>query len=188
MAGARAARRARGREGAIDAIRWERVQQLFHDAAGRPAAERLAYLNSACADDPALIPEVQSLLEADAEGNSLLDGGLARAASDLLDGGVPVACSMRLGPTGSSMSLGKAAWAWCTGDARDLGSAAALKILRDVASPARRERFPANSAPRRNHPSIAHLRPTPSRRHAMVRHGRWEASSPLAGARAVAGR
>jgi len=135
---------------------------LFHAAAGRPAAERLAYLTSACADDPALVPEVQSLLEADAEGNALLDGGLARAASDLLDGGVPVALrSMQFGPYRIIDVLGEGGMGVVYRAVRDdLGSVAALKILRDAwLSPARRERFASEqrTLAQLNHPSIAHL-------------------------------
>ena len=44
LARPRAARHALDSGGRIDAARWERVQQLFHDAAERPAAERRAFL------------------------------------------------------------------------------------------------------------------------------------------------
>jgi tetratricopeptide (TPR) repeat protein len=47
--------------------RWQRVEELFHEAIRRPAAERDAWTAAACAGDPELQEEVASLLAADAE-------------------------------------------------------------------------------------------------------------------------
>ena len=138
------------------------MQQIFHDAAGRPAAERLAFLDSVCVDDPALIPEVLSLLQADADGHALLDRDLADVAREVLDGGVPPALrTMRFGPYRILRVLGEGGMGVVyLAEREDLASVAALKILRDAwLSPARRERFAIEqrTLAQLNHPSIAHL-------------------------------
>src|SRR3954471_6313854 len=43
--------------------RWREIEVLFHSALTRPAAERPAFLARACARDPTLRAEVQSLLD-----------------------------------------------------------------------------------------------------------------------------
>ena len=45
----------------------DRVQELFDRAVALPAAGRSAFLAAACADEPALRAEVESLLASDAE-------------------------------------------------------------------------------------------------------------------------
>lgn len=47
----------------MDPARWQRVQELFHEAQARPSAERSVFLDDAC-DDPELRAEVDALLEA----------------------------------------------------------------------------------------------------------------------------
>jgi tetratricopeptide (TPR) repeat protein len=49
----------------ISPDRWTRLVEVFEMAADRPPAERRAILAVACADDPALLREVNRLLEAD---------------------------------------------------------------------------------------------------------------------------
>ena len=120
------------------------------------------YLEGACADDPGLIPEVLSLLEADEAGHVLLDRDLAAVARDVLDDGVPAALrTMRFGPYRIIDVLGEGGMGVVYRAMRDdLGSVAALKILRDAwLSPARRERFAIEqrTLAQLNHPSIAHL-------------------------------
>ncbi len=53
--------------------RWTRIQDVFLDAAERPAGERAAFLDEACAGDGDLRREVESLLAADVTGTPLLD-------------------------------------------------------------------------------------------------------------------
>jgi eukaryotic-like serine/threonine-protein kinase len=53
--------------------RWLRVEQLFHDAVGRPAPQRAAFLRRACASEPALLREVTSLLAQYEENPGWLD-------------------------------------------------------------------------------------------------------------------
>jgi serine/threonine protein kinase/tetratricopeptide (TPR) repeat protein len=108
------------------------------------------------------VPEVASLLEADASSHALLDRSLAEVARDVLDSGVPATLrAMRFGPYRIIDVLGEGGMGVVYRAVRDdLGSVAALKILRDAwLSPARRERFAIEqrTLAQLNHPSIAHL-------------------------------
>jgi serine/threonine-protein kinase len=105
---------------------------------------------------------VLSLLEADAGGHALLDRDLADVAREVLEGGVPATLrSLRFGPYRIIDVLGEGGMGVVYRAVRDdLGSVAALKILRDAwLSPARRERFASEqrTLAQLNHPSIAHL-------------------------------
>jgi len=142
----------------VDSARWERVQELFHDAVDLPEGERRSFLQRACAGDESLIDEVLSFIDEDAEG-TLLDRGLAHAATRLLD---PDAAALtEIGPYRIVRALGEGGMGVVfLAERTDLGSQAAIKILRDAwLSPARRERFATEqqTLAHLNHPSIARL-------------------------------
>ncbi|HEX7123652.1 MAG TPA: serine/threonine-protein kinase [Gemmatimonadaceae bacterium] len=143
----------------MDTTRWERVQALFHEALERPVHERSRFVAEVCGDDAVLAAEVLSLLEADAEGGTVLDRGLAQAASDVLD--VRRASTDRLGPYRLTRVLGEGGMGVVyLGQRDDLESVAAIKILRDAwLSPARRERFviEQRTLAQLRHPAIAQL-------------------------------
>jgi tetratricopeptide (TPR) repeat protein len=61
--------------------RWEAVSRLFGQAAELPADQRAAFLDSACADDPQVREEIESLLRADADATEVLAGTVSDAAS-----------------------------------------------------------------------------------------------------------
>ncbi len=142
----------------MDQARWERIQALFHAAAELPDRERRPFLERRCADDPALVTEVLSLVEEDAR-PMLLDSGVAPAARRLLDD--RAAPTARFGPYRITRMLGEGGMGVVyLAEREDLGSIAAIKILRDAwLSPARRERFAAEqrTLARLVHPSIAQL-------------------------------
>jgi serine/threonine-protein kinase len=48
----------------MDTKTWERIEALFFDALERPAADRAAFLDVACAEAPALRQEVDAMLAA----------------------------------------------------------------------------------------------------------------------------
>ncbi len=52
---------------------WERAKQIFGDALLRPPADRPHYVQMSCGDDPELIAEVGSLLQAQTEAADFLD-------------------------------------------------------------------------------------------------------------------
>ncbi len=60
--------------------RWQQVKEAFSRASALSGAERKAYVDSVCAQDPPLGAELRSLLAADACAEAILD----RAASDYL--------------------------------------------------------------------------------------------------------
>lgn len=142
--------------------RWRRMQELFHAAADLPAVEQAAFLADACRDDRALRDEVESLLRHDARHFGLIDRDLANVAGDLLPSSaeLPVP-SHAFGAYRASRLLGEGGMGVVYLARRaDLGSVAAVKILRDASlSPARRERFLAEqrTLAQLNHPGIARL-------------------------------
>lgn len=146
----------------MDSARWERAQLLFHHAATLPAAERGAYLDAECAEDAQLAADVIALLDADAEGDSLLDRGVETAARNVLgEESIPLALRSEFGAYRITELLGEGGMGVVyLAQRADLGTLAAIKILRDAwLSPARRERFASEqrTLAQLNHPSIARL-------------------------------
>lgn len=142
----------------MNAGHWERVQTLFHEAADLPEPERHPFLKANC-PDPEMVQEVLALLHEDARHHSVLDGELAHVASRLLDGYTPAPRS--IGPYRICRMLGRGGMGVVfLAEREDLGSKAAIKILRDATlSPARRERFAYEQhlLAQLTHPSIARL-------------------------------
>jgi serine/threonine protein kinase/tetratricopeptide (TPR) repeat protein len=145
----------------LDGDRWARIQALFHQAAERPAGEWRGYLETACPGDPGLVAEILDLLEEDARA-SLLDRPLAQVAHDLLHEGAAARLPLeQFGPYRIVEMLGEGGMGVVyLAEREDLGSRAAIKILRDAwLSPARRERFASEqrTLAQLNHPAIAQL-------------------------------
>jgi serine/threonine-protein kinase len=146
----------------MDSDRWNRIQTVFHAVADLSAEERRRTLEAECSGDPALREEVLSLIEEDLRGGSLLDRGVAELAHEILSDAVPPALlASHFGPYRIRKALGEGGMGVVYLAGReDLGSLAALKILRDAwLSPARRERFAAEqrTLAQLTHPSIARL-------------------------------
>lgn len=142
----------------MDSKRLEQIQNLFHETVDLPEAERLPYLQSACAGDPELLQEVLSLLEEDARPSFLLDQPVGNVAEQLLS---DPAQPRQFGPYRVTSLLGEGGMGVVyLAERDDLGSLVAIKILRDAwLSPARRERFSTEqrTLAQLNHPSIARL-------------------------------
>lgn len=146
----------------IEPARWDRIQALFHQAADLPPASRREFLETACAGDTALLADVLAMLEEDARVASLLDRNLAHVARDVLEPGDQSAVpAQHFGPYRIKQVLGEGGMGVVyLAERADLGSYAAIKILRDAwLSPARRERFASEqrTLAQLNHPSIARL-------------------------------
>src|SRR5437667_3957341 len=146
----------------MDAARWERIQVLFHEVADLPGPAQRAFLETECRDDPALMAEVLGLLEEDARGESLLDRDVANVAGQVLEQGIPPALlDQDFGPYRMQRMLGEGGMGVVyLAERADLGSVAAIKILRDAwLSPDRRERFASEqrTLAQLNHPAIARL-------------------------------
>ncbi|HEX4773301.1 MAG TPA: serine/threonine-protein kinase, partial [Bryobacteraceae bacterium] len=145
----------------MDGKRWEQVQALFQQAADQPVSQRLSFLKAASAGDEQLVAEVQALLEEDVRG-SLLDRPLAQVVVRILEpGSEPSVSSREFGPYRVRKLLGEGGMGVVyLAEREDLGSLAAIKLLRDAwMSPARRERFAAEqrTLAQLSHPSIARL-------------------------------
>ena len=106
--------------------------------------------------------DVLALLDADADGGSLIDRGIETAARSVLGGdGIPPAFRTAFGAYRITELLGEGGMGVVYLAQRpDLGTLAAIKILRDAwLSPSRRERFASEqrTLAQLNHPSIARL-------------------------------
>lgn len=146
----------------MDASRWERIQNLFHAVSDLAPPHRLAVLRAECAADPAMADEVLAMLAADGQVSELLDGGMERLVERVMVAPViPPEAYQQVGPYRIQRVLGEGGMGTVfLGERADLGSVAAIKILRDAwISPARRERFSAEqrTLARLDHPNIARL-------------------------------
>lgn len=145
----------------LDPARWARIQELFHQAAGLPAADRLGFVTRAAGSDSDLRERVLAMLTADAGASGVLDRGLADVAGEVLDDAVMALPAEAFGPYRVLRVLGEGGMGVVyLAERRDVGNQVAIKILRDAwLSPARRERFIAEqrTLAQLNHPSIAQL-------------------------------
>jgi hypothetical protein len=69
----------------MDPNRWERIQEIFHHVSDLPRPQQGDYLEAACRGDESLHAELTTMLEKDARGSSILDGGLPPVAQSLLE-------------------------------------------------------------------------------------------------------
>jgi serine/threonine-protein kinase len=142
--------------------RWERIQHLFHEVVDLPEPQQRPFLETACGADRDLVLEVESLLAEDARKESLLEGGVANVAHDLLEqSGSEAITGHQLGPYRLVRELGQGGMGVVyLAEREDLGNLVAIKILRDAwVSAARRERFLSEQRmlAQLSHPSIARL-------------------------------
>jgi serine/threonine-protein kinase len=142
----------------MDSARWQKIQELFHEATILPESERRAFLKTVCRDDEELISEITAMLQQDSNGNSLLDQNLADIANKTLSADV---ISKEFGPYRTMKLLGEGGMGVVyLAERKDIGTQVAIKVLRDAwLSPARRERFAIEqrTLAQLNHPSIARL-------------------------------
>src|SRR6202049_1968623 len=142
--------------------RWQKLQDLFHEAAELPERQRRVFLTARCADDPALADEVMAMLAEDARSSSLLDGNVAEVASAVLDDANAAALPQKsFGPYRILTVLGEGGMGIVyLAEREDLGSQVAIKILRDAwLSAGRRSLFDVEqrTLARLNNPAIARL-------------------------------
>lgn len=84
--------------------RWKRIERVFTALAALPPAERSAYLDETCPDDPELRREVESLLAYDQTGPADLHAILEGEAASFVDGSSSV--GRRFGPYVATAVLG----------------------------------------------------------------------------------
>ncbi|NOT33902.1 MAG: tetratricopeptide repeat protein [Candidatus Eisenbacteria bacterium] len=145
----------------MDASRWERIQELFHEVADLPATERRAHLEAACGGDSALIDEVLRMADEDTTDDSLLSRDLAQLADRVLAADAPPVLPRALGPYRLLELLGEGGMGVVyLAERPDLKNQVAIKLLRDAwLSPARRARFASEqrTLAQLDHPAIARL-------------------------------
>jgi len=148
-------------DAAIDTARWNQIQAAFHGAAELTADRRADFLRECCGDDRELLASVSAMLEEDERAGSLLDRDVAYLAEQVLGRTNSSLPPDRFGPYRLREVLGEGGMGVVYLAGRDdLGSVAAIKILRDAwLSPERRERFASEqrTLAQLNHPSIARL-------------------------------
>jgi serine/threonine protein kinase/Tol biopolymer transport system component len=134
----------------MQAERWRQIEELYQEALAQPPEQRAAFLAQACADDPELRAEVQSLL--DQQADSFLESAPVSAIHALSAGA-------KLGNFEIVELLGRGGMGevWRARDAR-LKRDVAIKVLpaglaRDPDRIARFERE-ARAASALNHPNI----------------------------------
>jgi len=140
--------------------RWKLIQELFEAALELPDEHaQQEYLQARHAGDPALIAEIQAMLRADRAGASMLEIDVAHVADSMLRPLIPP--GTHFGQYTAVRILGEGGMGVVYLAKRDdLGSFAAIKVLRDAwLSPARRHRFAAEQRllARLDHPGIARL-------------------------------
>jgi len=144
----------------MDSARWQRMQTVFHDAAGLPNREQASFVRGACGADEELAAEVLAMLQHDSGGNGLLDQGVAEAARRALAALDPL-ITKDFGCYKIIRVLGEGGMGVVyLAERKDLHTHVAIKVLRDAwLSPARRERFAVEqrTLAQLNHPSIARL-------------------------------
>jgi len=74
---------------------WNRIQELFLEAANLPSSERAAFLDGTCDGNSELRMEVESLLRADSTGGSEVRAAIESEVTSMLDG--PSLVDTRLG-------------------------------------------------------------------------------------------
>ena len=141
--------------------RYERIEQLCHQAMERPAEERAAFLEAACAGDEALRREVESLLPAYDQPGSFLGTPPADIAAEMLRSEETQSAPRRTlahYQVRSLLDRGGMGEVYLAEDLR-LGRPVAIKLLarhliRDETAKARFLRE-ARAASKLDHPSIA---------------------------------
>ncbi len=63
--------------------RWQRIEEIFHDAIELPASQRAAFLSAACAGDDQLRREVDTLLAHDDSSGNLVEAAVNEAVEQL---------------------------------------------------------------------------------------------------------
>src|SRR6266576_6155666 len=141
--------------------RWQQVKQIFQSALERNPAERSAFLNQACADDPALRSEVESLISSHNQAGDSIEAMAAEAATEMLADDPPAGpiVGKQIGHYQVLSCIGRGGMGevFLAHDT-SLGRKVALKLLRSdftrIEERLRRFQQEARAASALNHPNI----------------------------------
>jgi serine/threonine protein kinase len=145
----------------VEAERLRQIQTLFSQAAELPAEEQHNFLRVACGGDNTLLTDLLVMLDEDQRDGSMLDRDLASLAQNLFRNiGLDLERLRNVGPYRIKSVLGEGGMgAVFLAERVDLGNLVAVKILRDVLSPIRLQRFQTEQRilAQLTHPSIGRL-------------------------------
>jgi serine/threonine protein kinase/Tfp pilus assembly protein PilF len=145
----------------MESARWERIQEIFHRVSDMPPSEQRECLQTTCDGDEALMAEILLMLEEDARGRSILDGGSPPEARSPVERPYDPPAENDFGPYQVIRPLGEGGMGIVFLARReDIGSLVAIKLLRDgLLSPDRRQRFAREqkTLARLEHPLIARI-------------------------------
>src|SRR5213594_4657863 len=140
--------------------RWQQLKQIFQSALERNPAERSAFLSQACADDPALRSQVESLIASHDQAGDSIEAIAAEAATEMLDDDQAVSIvgkQISHYQVGSRIGRGGMGEVFLAQDT-SLGRKVALKLLRSdftgIEERLRRFQQEARAASGLNHPNI----------------------------------
>ena len=78
--------------------RWNQIEQIFHNALARPAAERGAYIARACGENSDLRVEIESLLASEANATTAIGSMVSGDLREMAVGSDAAALGLRVGP------------------------------------------------------------------------------------------
>ncbi len=137
--------------------RYRQLEELCHRALDLPPSDRAGFVETACADDPALRDELKSLLESSERAEGCLDRSPADLAASVLRQRPRTLGHYRIRSTLGSGGMGEVVLA----DDVRLGRPVALKLLAPESAddPERRRRLlvEAKAASALSHPNVAHV-------------------------------
>src|SRR5438876_10589268 len=140
--------------------RWQQVKQIFQSAIERPPDERDAFLAQACADDPALRSQVESLIASHDQAGDSIEAMAAEAATEMLDDDQAVSIvGKQMGHYQVLSCIGRGGMGEVfLAQDTSLGRKVALKLLRSdftrIEERLRRFQQEARAASALNHPNI----------------------------------
>jgi serine/threonine protein kinase/TolB-like protein/Flp pilus assembly protein TadD len=139
--------------------RWQQLKQIFQSALERNPAERSAFLRQACAGDPALRSEVESLISSHDQAGDSIEAMAVEAATEMLSDRADPIAGKHIGHYQVLSLIGRGGMGevFLAQDA-SLGRKVALKLLRAEFTGdeerLRRFRQEARAASALNHPNI----------------------------------
>jgi serine/threonine protein kinase len=132
--------------------RWQQIKKIFEEAAKQAPKDREAFLRQVCGSDPELLAEVEALLSADQETNSLFD----RPLIQWKDTEPPI---NRIGSYKLLEKLGEGGMGLVLLAEEATGRKVAIKLMKSIPSPENIQRFKREQQilASLNHPNIVTL-------------------------------